>query len=71
MWIPEYQGAELKREPYHCKVAYQYRFSLIPHQKLPELKNQKTLSSGEYFFYPLADLERDLFTEQIQAIDSD
>ena len=61
------EGIELKRETYWCRIADRYRFSIIPHLPFQISSNQKTVQTGDFFAYPLAELSRDLFVDKIIA----
>ena len=68
MKLPESsEGIELKRETYWCGIADRYDFSIIPHLPLQIPSNQKSVQTGEFFAYPLAELSRDLFVDKIIA----
>ena len=64
--LPEYsEGIELKRETYWCGIADRYDFSIIPHLPIQIPSNQKSVQTGDFFAYPLAELSRDLFVDKI------
>ena len=64
--LPEIsEGIELKRESYWCRIADRYDFSIIPHLPIQIPSNQKSVQTGDFFAYPLAELSRDLFVDKI------
>ena len=66
--LPETPKAlELQRETYWCRIADRYRFSIIPHLPIQIPSNQKSVQTGDFFAYPLAELSRDLFVDKIIA----
>lgn len=66
--LPEIsEGIELKRETYWCRIADRYDFSIIPHLPIQIPSNQKSVQTGDFSAYPLAELSRDLFVDKIIA----
>lgn len=66
--LPEFsEGIELKREAYWCRIADRYDFLIIPHLPIQIPSNQKSVQTGDFFAYPLAELSRDLFVDKIIA----
>jgi|GEM_PF-528409 hypothetical protein len=61
------EGIELKRESYWCRIADRYDFLIIPHLPIQIPSNQKSVQTGDFFSYPLAELSRDLFVAKIIA----
>ena len=66
--LPEIsEGIELQRETYWCGIVDRYDFSIIPHLPIQIPSNQKSVQTGDFFAYPLAELSRDLFVDKIIA----